>query len=118
MVAEGKGATFQFKLDAINALLPVISNCVAKVKANGIASASDFSLPVAAPMPQSKATLPPSIDNSKSEKTFEQDGTGFVVSAAGHVVTNNHVIIGCVGDISAKTAQRHGNHSRNCCSSW
>jgi S1-C subfamily serine protease len=26
-------------------------------------------------------------------------GTGFVVSAGGHVVTNNHVIDGCVGDI-------------------
>jgi S1-C subfamily serine protease len=102
MVAEGKGTTFQFKLDAINPVLATISNCVAKVKANGIASASDFSLPVAVPVSQPKPVLPSSMDNPKSEKTFEQDGTGFVISNAGHVVTNYHVINGCIGDV-------HGN---------
>jgi S1-C subfamily serine protease len=35
----------------------------------------------------------------KPEKTGTQIGTGFVVSANGHVVTNQHVIDGCVGDI-------------------
>jgi hypothetical protein len=43
MVAEIKGETVQFKLDAIGSVLAAISNCVAKVKANGIASAGDFS---------------------------------------------------------------------------
>jgi S1-C subfamily serine protease len=36
---------------------------------------------------------------SKSAKT-EVSGTGFVVSTSGHVVTNNHVIAACTGDIS------------------
>jgi S1-C subfamily serine protease len=38
----------------------------------------------------------------KKSKTVESNGSGFVVSAAGHVVTNNHVIAGCVDKV-------HGN---------
>ena len=100
MVAEYRGETFQFNLESIGPVLAAISNCVAKIKANGIASAGDFSLPVAAPVSQSKPASP--TDNSKSEKTFEQDGTGFVISNAGHIVTNYHVIKGCVREV-------HGN---------
>jgi S1-C subfamily serine protease len=99
MVAEGKGATFQFKLDSINPVLATISNCVAKTKANGIASVGDFSLPVAAPVSQPK---PSSSSSADPQKTFEQSGTGFVVSNSGQVVTSNHVIRDCVGDV-------HGN---------
>jgi len=40
------------------------------------------------------ASAPP-----KPSKTVKQTGTGFVISANGHVVTNQHVIEGCVGDI-------------------
>jgi S1-C subfamily serine protease len=36
---------------------------------------------------------------STSPKTFDQTGTGFVVSPGGHVVTNQHVVDGCTGDI-------------------
>ena len=35
----------------------------------------------------------------KGIKLGDQTGTGFVVSANGHLVTNHHVIDGCVGDI-------------------
>ena len=35
-------------------------------------------------------------------KLINVTGTGFVVSTSGHVLTNNHVIAGCVGDV-------HGN---------
>jgi S1-C subfamily serine protease len=32
-------------------------------------------------------------------KTIKQTGAGFVISANGHVATNQHVIEGCAGDI-------------------
>jgi S1-C subfamily serine protease len=103
MVAQAKGATFQFRLTSIASVLATISNCVAKVKAGGISSAGDFSLPATTPVAQAK---PPSVSNltahgedAHTPKTFEQDGTGFVISGSGHIVTNYHVIDGCVGEI-------------------
>ncbi len=36
---------------------------------------------------------------AKPDKVFSQTGTGFLVSSNGHVVTNQHVVDGCVGDI-------------------
>jgi S1-C subfamily serine protease len=102
MVAVAKGQTFQFNLDATGQLLPVIANCAAKTKSGGTANAGDFAitvpkLPVAKPVVQSTA---PSPGPPKSSKTFEKNGTGFVVSASGHIVTNQHVIDGCVGDVN------------------
>ena len=38
----------------------------------------------------------------KAARTVGKTGTGFVISASGHIVTNHHVIDGCTGDI-------HGN---------
>jgi S1-C subfamily serine protease len=105
MVAVGKGTTFQFNLTSTGQLLPTISNCVAKIKSGGIANAGDFSIPIpkppAKPVAQSAkaASAPSSSTPAKSTKTFEITGTGFAVSAAGHIVTNNHVISLCVGDI-------------------
>jgi S1-C subfamily serine protease len=106
MVAVAKGQAFQFNLESTGQLLPVIANCVTKIKSGGTASAGDFAItvpkpPVAKPVVQSTA---PSSGSPKSSKTFERKGTGFVVSASGHVVTNQHVIDGCVGDV-------HGNLS-------
>ena len=102
MVAVAKGATFQFNLTSTGPLLPVLSNCVTKVKAGGISNAGDFSAPKAVAKPVATSATAPAESNPsppKSTKTVGRTGTGFVISSSGHVVTNNHVIAGCVGDI-------------------
>src|SRR6478735_5618872 len=103
MTAFTQGQLFQFKLDQTAQLLPTLANCAAKMKENGVASAGDFSLPPP-PKPVAKpvvAAAPAQSSSSESQtgKTFDQTGTGFVVSASGHVVTNQHVVDGCVGEI-------------------
>src|SRR5690242_2658627 len=72
------------------------------MKANGIANAGDFSIPspkppIARAAATSDVEVPPS-----SQKLIDVTGTGFVISSEGHIVTNNHVVNECVGDI-------HGN---------
>jgi S1-C subfamily serine protease len=101
MVAEAKGATFQFKLTSTGRVIPTIENCVVKTKSAGIAKAVDFSLPippaVAKPVVQSATRTEPEAP-SKPTKLIQKTGTGFAISTDGHVVTNHHVIDGCVGD--------------------
>ena len=110
MVAVAKGTTLQFNLDSTGKLLPVIANCVAKIKSGGLASAGDFSVLPPPPKPAPKpAVLPtavatPPTTPPKAPQLTEINGTGFAISTAGHLVTNHHVIGNCVGDI-------HGNFS-------
>jgi len=99
MTAYTQGHLFQFNLDQTAQLLPTLANCVAKVKQFGIAGAGDFSVAVAAPKPGTATAATPGAAPGKPEKTGTQTGTGFLVSTNGHVVTNQHVIDGCVGDI-------------------
>ena len=97
MTAYTQGQLFQFNLDQTGQLLPVLVNCVAKTKQLGVASAGDFSVPpVAKPV---AAAAPSDASPAKPDKLFDQTGTGFLVSANGHLVTNQHVVQGCVGDI-------------------
>jgi S1-C subfamily serine protease len=105
MVAVAKGATFQFNLNSTGQLLPIIANCVSKTKTVGTANAGDFAISIPKP-PAAKPVVQtaPSSASPKLSKTFEKTGTGFVVSTSGHIVTNQHVIDGCVGDV-------HGNLS-------
>jgi S1-C subfamily serine protease len=106
MVAEAKGATYQFQLKDIDRVVSTISGCVAKTQVSGIAAAGDFSAPP--PKPTAIPTVAKSSDSEtpappeKSSKLVNVNGTGFVISTSGHVLTNNHVIKGCVGDV-------HGN---------
>jgi len=102
MVVTGGGATLQFNLNSTAPLLAVLSSCVAKIKAGGISSAGDFSepKPVVARSDAPKSDVPNSPKSAKTGgQTGTQTGTGFVISANGHIVTNHHVIDGCVGDI-------------------
>jgi S1-C subfamily serine protease len=104
MVAVSKGHTFQFYLASTGQLIPVIANCTAKVKANGIAAAGDFSLAVAK-SPQATAAQPAAAGASapkrpsRPAKTIDVSGTGFGIGPSGYLVTNYHVINGCIGDI-------------------
>ena len=100
MVAVTKGQTFQFNLNSTGQLLPVIANCITKTKAGGIANAGDFA--ISAPPPPKPPAPKPVVQSSapaKSSKVINISGTGFVISANGHIITNNHVIDSCVGDV-------------------
>jgi S1-C subfamily serine protease len=96
MTAYTQGQLFQFNLDQTGQLLPVLANCVAKTRQSGVANAGDFSLPLAKPV---AAATPSDSSPAKPDKLFDQFGTGFLVSTNGHLVTNQHVVHGCVGDI-------------------
>jgi S1-C subfamily serine protease len=108
MVATGNSQTVQFVLSSVDKLLPMITNCVEKVIAGGVAAAGDFSVPapkptIAATQMKSAATEPEAPPPAtKSPKLVNVNGTGFLISTSGHIVTNNHVISDCVGDV-------HGN---------
>lgn len=56
MSALAKGQLFQFKLDGTAQLLPTLANCVASVKARGIANAGDFTV---SPVPKAAAAPAP-----------------------------------------------------------
>jgi S1-C subfamily serine protease len=105
MTAFTQGQLFQFNLNQTGQLLPSLANCVESVKKNGVSNAGEFAValpkPVMAkPVAASESGSPPQT----SAKPGNQTGTGFVISNSGHVVTNQHVVDGCVGDI-------HGNLS-------
>jgi S1-C subfamily serine protease len=90
MTAFAQGQLLQFNMNQTAQLLPSLVNCVVKVKKNGLAKAGEFAV-----ASSKSATAQP----AKPARTFSQIGTGFVISANGHVVTNQHVVHGCIGDI-------------------
>jgi S1-C subfamily serine protease len=93
MVAVSGGNVLNFNLTSTAPLLAVLASCVSTVKARGIDGVGEFM----APKPTAaKADAPP---NPKSGKTSGHTGTGFVISTSGHILTNHHVVNGCVGDI-------------------
>ena len=98
MTAFAQGQLFQFNLNQTAQLLPALLNCVVSVKKNGVSNAGEFAV---AAKPAAAAAAPPQNSSpSKPGKAVAQSGTGFVISSSGHVVTNQHVVDGCVGDIS------------------
>jgi S1-C subfamily serine protease len=103
MVATSGQTTVQFDLKYVDKIVPIVAHCVERMKANGVAGAGDFSItPPKPPVASTAATSPIDAAPPAPQKLIAVTGTGFVVSNAGHVVTNNHVIKDCVGDV-------HGN---------
>jgi S1-C subfamily serine protease len=95
MVATAGHAVLNFDLTSTGPVIAALANCVTKVKADGLDKASDFTKIATKPQPAPDKQAPP----AGSKAVGARSGTGFVVSANGHIVTNNHVIDGCVGDI-------------------
>jgi S1-C subfamily serine protease len=107
MAATVMGNTYQFNLVSTESLMSVLTSCVAKAKANGVEKAGDFIVtkPNAAKSPAKTADASSAAPVApKQGKTVSKSGTGFVISPDGHVVTNHHVIDGCVGDIQGNLA--------------
>jgi S1-C subfamily serine protease len=91
MVATAGRAVLNFDLTSTGPVIAALANCVSKVKADGLDKAGDFTKGAARPaVTAEKQASPPAGRPVKSKS-----GTGFVVSANGHIVTNNHVIEGC-----------------------
>jgi S1-C subfamily serine protease len=107
-VATAYGRPLQFYLNSIGQLMPTIANCVAKTKTAGVANAGDFAVPAPKAAAASASTKSPVVASTapqqaaKPPKLVDVNGTGFVINVNGYIVTNNHVISDCVGDI-------HGN---------
>jgi S1-C subfamily serine protease len=96
MVATAGRTVLNFELTSTAPIVAAIANCVTRVKADGLNKAGDFAKIAARPAPPDKQAPSP---GGKSGRTMSFTGTGFVVSGNGHIVTNHHVIDGCVGDI-------------------
>lgn len=91
MVATAGRAVLNFNLTSTGPVITALANCVTKVKADGLNKAGDFAKSAAKPAAVAdKQGAPPAGKSAKSKS-----GTGFVVSANGHIVTNHHVIDGC-----------------------
>ncbi|UPK27242.1 S1C family serine protease [Bradyrhizobium sp. 195] len=101
MVAVARGTPFQFSLTSTAPLIVAVTNCVTRVKADGLDKAGDFTKVAAKPaLVGDKQGAPP----TKPGRTGTFTGTGFVVSPNGHIVTNSHVIDSCTGDIKGNLA--------------
>ncbi|TYO68299.1 trypsin-like peptidase domain-containing protein [Bradyrhizobium hipponense] len=102
MVATAGRTVLNFDLTSTGPVIAALTNCVAKVKADGLSKAGDFTKVAAKPAASGdKPGTPPA---AKPGRTGTFTGTGFVVSPHGHIVTNHHVIDGCVGDIKGNLA--------------
>ena len=105
LVVTATNHTLQFDLAAAGNVVPSIEYCVEQINTNGIASAGDFSNPKGKPSKASaKSNDEPAEKPSDPDRLVSVSGTGFVVSKSAHIVTNNHVVANCVGDIHGNLA--------------
>ncbi len=105
MSAVIDGRTYQFELRSTAQLIPTLTYCVDHTKQVGVKHVGVFAVLAANPpeprgSAESTAIQPAAVNPApRSSRETEVNGTGFVVSTAGHVVTNNHVISSCVGNV-------------------
>ncbi|MFZ0778732.1 MAG: trypsin-like peptidase domain-containing protein [Xanthobacteraceae bacterium] len=106
MVLQGKTHTLQFPLSSTDNLAMVIENCVTRMNDGGLSSVGDFSVSAKKSITPTKPAVPFRQARSAEEtapagspRLTNVSGTGFVISTEGHIVTNNHVIKDCVGDV-------------------
>jgi S1-C subfamily serine protease len=97
VVTTNGSAPLQFSLTSTAPVIAALGNCVTRVKADGLDKAGDFAKVAA--KPPAAGDKPGAPPPGKSGKARGFSGTGFVVSANGHIVTNHHIVDGCVGDI-------------------
>jgi S1-C subfamily serine protease len=117
MIAVAQSHSSQFELVASDKIVATIENCVKRMNDGGPSAAGDFSVTSEKMAPSSKArppaaaevhtvtaapANPPAPAPAGPPQLVGVNGTGFLISGEGHIVTNNHVISGCVGDL-------HGN---------
>ena len=93
MVATAGHAVLNFDLRSTGPVITALANCVTRVKAEGLDKAGDFTKGAAKLAATADKQGSPAAKPGKDVKSGF--GTGFVVSASGHIVTNNHVIEGC-----------------------
>jgi S1-C subfamily serine protease len=107
LVVTATNQTLQIDLAAAGNVVPSIEYCVEKINTNGIAAAGGFSNPKAKPSTakaSAKSGDEPAEKQSEPDKLVSVSGSGFVVSKNAHIVTNNHVVTDCVGDIRGNLA--------------
>ena len=115
MVLQGKTHTLQFPLSSTDNLAMVIENCVKRMNDGGLSGAGDFSVGAkksisstgpAVPFRQAKTAAETASAPGESPRLTSVSGTGFVISTEGHIVTNNHVIKDCVGDVQGNFVEQ------------
>lgn len=108
MVATAGHAVLNFDLTSTGPVIAALAHCVTRMKADGLDKAGDFAKGAARPAATAdKQGAPPAGKSGKGTRTSSGFGTGFVVSASGHIVTNNHVIDGCTelkGNLTGEAA--------------
>jgi S1-C subfamily serine protease len=96
MVATSGRTVLNFDLTSTGPVIAALANCVTRMKADGLSKAGDFTKGAAKPAAAAdKQGSPPASKPGRGAKSDGGFGTGFVVSANGHIVTNYHVIDGC-----------------------
>jgi S1-C subfamily serine protease len=108
MVFRGTNHAVQFTLSATDNLVAAIENCVSHMTGSAAAGAGDFSVASkksgapakpAVPYRQTKTEAATATPPAGPPRLVSVNGTGFLISKEGQIVTNNHVIKDCVSDV-------------------